>query len=76
MKRQRPNLTLETFYRQVAYGPPIISVSFGPSPRQLEPENTRDNLLATKEFVANLIDEPFIDAANETSVEAPANVSE
>jgi flavin reductase (DIM6/NTAB) family NADH-FMN oxidoreductase RutF len=36
----------------------------------------RDNVLATKEFVVNLISEPFIEAASETSVEAPADVSE
>ncbi|KAI0305575.1 hypothetical protein B0F90DRAFT_1624966 [Multifurca ochricompacta] len=58
----------------VSYNPPIISVSFRLAPRQ--PKNTRDNILATKEFVVNLISEPFIEAANETSVEAPANVSE
>jgi flavin reductase (DIM6/NTAB) family NADH-FMN oxidoreductase RutF len=59
---------------QVAYHPPIVSVSFRLSPRI--PKNTRDNILATKEFVVNLISEPFVEAANETSVEAPADVSE
>jgi len=52
----------------------MISVSFRLSPRQ--PKNTRDNILATKQFVVNLISEPFVEAANETSVEAPADVSE
>ncbi|KAH9034828.1 hypothetical protein EDB85DRAFT_1863484, partial [Lactarius pseudohatsudake] len=60
--------------RLVAYNPPIISVSFRLSPRQ--PKNTRDNILATKEFVVNLISEPFVEAANEASVEAPADISE
>jgi Flavin reductase like domain len=59
---------------QVAYHPPIVSVSFRLSPRL--PKNTRDNILATKQFVVNLISEPFAEAANETSVEAPADVSE
>ena len=62
------------FLFQVAYNPPIISISFRLSPRQ--PKNTRDNILATKQFVVNLISEPFVEAANETSVEAPADVSE
>jgi flavin reductase (DIM6/NTAB) family NADH-FMN oxidoreductase RutF len=58
----------------VAYNPPIISVSFRLFPSQ--PKDTRDNILATKQFVVNLISEPFIEAANETSVVAPADVSE
>lgn len=62
------------FLLQVAYHPPIVSVSFRLSPRL--PKNTRDNILATKQFVVNLISEPFVEAANESSVEAPADVSE
>ncbi|KAN0128132.1 hypothetical protein V8E53_014047 [Lactarius tabidus] len=69
-----PNLAPFSFFQVVAYNPPIISVSFRLSPRQ--PKNTRDNILATKEFVVNLISEPFVEAANETSVEAPADISE
>jgi flavin reductase (DIM6/NTAB) family NADH-FMN oxidoreductase RutF len=52
----------------------MVSVSFRLSPWQ--PKNTRDNILATKEFVVNLISEPFVEAANEASVEAPADISE
>jgi len=62
------------FLLQVAYHPPIVSVSFRLSPRF--PKNTRDNIITTKEFVVNLISEPFVEAANETPVEAPADVSE
>jgi flavin reductase (DIM6/NTAB) family NADH-FMN oxidoreductase RutF len=74
MKGQRLDSKLSSLPLQVAYNPPIISVSFRLSPRQ--PKNTRDNILATKQFVVNLISEPFVEAANETSVEAPADVSE
>ena len=76
MKRKRldSDSTIITFLLQVAYHPPIVSVSFRLSPGV--PKNTRDNILATKEFVVNLISEPFVEAANETSVEAPADVSE
>jgi flavin reductase (DIM6/NTAB) family NADH-FMN oxidoreductase RutF len=70
----KPNLAPFSFFQVVAYHPPIISVSFRLSPRL--PKNTRDNILATKQFVVNLISEPFAEAANETSVEAPADVSE
>jgi hypothetical protein len=66
--------TIITLLLQVAYNPPIVSVSFKLAPRISK--NTRDNILATKEFVVNLISEPFVEAANETSVEAPADVSE
>lgn len=70
----KPNLAPFSFFQVVAYHPPIVSVSFRLAPRI--PKNTRDNILATKEFVVNLISEPFVEAANETSVEAPADVSE
>ncbi|KAI9461284.1 hypothetical protein BJY52DRAFT_1203545 [Lactarius psammicola] len=69
-----PNLAPFSFFQVATYNPPIISVSFRLFPRQ--PKNTRDNILATKEFVVNLISEPFVEAANEASVEAPADISE
>ena len=44
------------------------------SPRR--PKDTRENILNTNEFVVNLISEPFVEAANSTSVEAPAEIDE
>jgi len=73
-QKTSPILHRSVFFQVVAYRPPIVSVSFRLSPGI--PKNTRDNILATKEYVVNLISEPFIEAANETSVEAPADVSE
>jgi len=70
-KRLDSDSKIITFLLQVAYHPPIVSVSFT---RIFK--NTRDNILATKEFVVNLISEPFVEAASGTSVEAPAGVSE
>lgn len=52
----------------------MLSVSFSLSPRR--PKDTRENILATKEFVVNIISEPFIEAANATCVEAPEEVDE
>lgn len=52
----------------------MVSVSFSLSPRR--PKDTRENILATKEFVVNIISEPFVEAANSTSVEAPEDVDE
>jgi len=43
------------------------------SPR---PKDTKENILATKEFTVSMISEPFIEAANIASVDAPADVNE
>ncbi|KAI0051206.1 hypothetical protein FA95DRAFT_1580759 [Auriscalpium vulgare] len=61
-------------HSKVAYNPPLISLSFTLSPRR--PKDTRENILATKEFVVNLISEPFVAAANSTSVESPQDTDE
>lgn len=62
------------FVLKVAHNPPLLSISFSFSPRR--PKDTKENILATKEFTVSIISEPFIEAANITSVEAPANVDE
>lgn len=60
-----------TFLLQVAYHPPIVSVSFRLSPRI--PKNTRYNILATKEFVVNS-DQWAV--CRGSQCETPADVSE
>lgn len=52
----------------------MVSISFALSPRR--PKDTRENILATKKFTVNIISEPFIEAANSTSVESPADTDE
>lgn len=52
----------------------MLSVSFALSQRR--PKDTRENILQTKEFTVNIISEPFIEAANSTSVESPADMNE
>jgi flavin reductase (DIM6/NTAB) family NADH-FMN oxidoreductase RutF len=52
----------------------LLSISFQLSPRR--PKDTRENILATKEFTVNIISEPFAEAANSTAVDAPADVDE
>jgi flavin reductase (DIM6/NTAB) family NADH-FMN oxidoreductase RutF len=59
---------------KVSHNPPLLSISFSLSPRR--PKDTKENILATKEFTVSMISEPFIEAANITSVEAPADVDE
>ncbi|TFK74595.1 hypothetical protein BDN72DRAFT_759620 [Pluteus cervinus] len=59
---------------KVAHNPPIISLSFSiPSKR---PKDTRENILATKEFTVNIVTESLVQAINATSAEAPAHVDE
>ncbi|KAL5484790.1 hypothetical protein ACEPAI_7432 [Sanghuangporus weigelae] len=67
-----PNLA--PFRPQVAHNPPLLSVSFVlPSNR---PKDTRENIKATEEFTVNIISEPYVEAANSTSIEAPAEIDE
>ncbi|KAH7912398.1 hypothetical protein BJ138DRAFT_1148402 [Hygrophoropsis aurantiaca] len=69
-----PNLAPFSYFSMVAHHPPLISISFSLSSKR--PKDTRENILATKEFTVNIISEPFVEAANATSVEAPAEVDE
>ncbi|KAF4598537.1 hypothetical protein EYR38_006941 [Pleurotus pulmonarius] len=56
-----------------AEGAPNLA-PFSLSPRR--PKDTRENILSTKKFTVNIISDDFIEAANSTSVEAPADVDE
>ncbi|KAH9485452.1 hypothetical protein JR316_0002360 [Psilocybe cubensis] len=47
---------------------------FSLSPRR--PKDTRNNILATREFTISIISEGFAEAANSTSVESPADTDE
>ncbi|OCB89706.1 hypothetical protein A7U60_g3054 [Sanghuangporus baumii] len=69
-----PNLAPFSYFSLVAHNPPLLSVSFVlPSNR---PKDTRENIKATSEFTVNIISEPFVEAANSTSIEAPAEIDE
>ena len=52
----------------------MISISFTLSKRR--PKDTRNNILNTQEFTVSIISEPFVEAANSTSVESPADHDE
>lgn len=52
----------------------MISLSFSLSKRR--PKDTRDNILNSKEFTVSIISEPFVEAANSTSVESSADHDE
>lgn len=59
---------------QVSHNPPMISLSFSLSKRR--PKDTRDNILSAKEFTVSIISEPFVEAADSTSVESSADHDE
>jgi len=69
-----PNLAPFSYFSLISHDPPLITVSFTISPRR--PKDTRENIKSTKEFVVNIISEPFVEAANSTSVESPADIDE
>ncbi|KIP08478.1 hypothetical protein PHLGIDRAFT_69237, partial [Phlebiopsis gigantea 11061_1 CR5-6] len=69
-----PNLAPMSYFSLVAHNPPLLSVSFSLS--KGKPKDSRENILATKEFTVSIISEPFVEAANATSVDAPPEVDE
>uniref|UniRef100_A0A8H7Y5K9 Flavin reductase like domain-containing protein n=1 Tax=Psilocybe cubensis TaxID=181762 RepID=A0A8H7Y5K9_PSICU len=69
-----PNLAPFSYFSMVSHRPPLISISFSLSPRR--PKDTRNNILATREFTISIISEGFAEAANSTSVESPADTDE
>lgn len=69
-----PNLAPMSYFNLVSHSPPLLSVSLTLSPRK--PKDTRENIKATREFTVNIISEPFVEAANVCSIEAPSDVDE
>ncbi|KAG2132005.1 uncharacterized protein EDB93DRAFT_1094114 [Suillus bovinus] len=63
-------------FRGVAHNPPLLSISFSHSVQTGKSKDTKENILATKEFTVSIISEPFIEAANTTCIDAPADVDE
>ncbi|KII85616.1 hypothetical protein PLICRDRAFT_322835 [Plicaturopsis crispa FD-325 SS-3] len=69
-----PNLAPFSWFQMITHRPPMIMFSAG---RWNGPvKDTVTNIKATNEFTVNLISEPWIEAANFASVEAPPDVSE
>ncbi|GAA6052662.1 hypothetical protein JCM3770_003917 [Rhodotorula araucariae] len=69
------NLAPFSYFNIACHDPPIVMVSFTHSNGQ-ELKGSCENILQTKEFSANIISEPFVEAANYTSIDAPKGVSE
>ncbi|KAH9819981.1 hypothetical protein DFH28DRAFT_885757 [Melampsora americana] len=68
-----PNLAPFSYFNAVGHNPPVIMISCTDIPKQ---KDTSVNIRQTKEFVVNIISEPFIEAANYTSINSPEGVSE
>ncbi|KAI8968828.1 hypothetical protein BD414DRAFT_503668 [Trametes punicea] len=69
------NLAPFSWFNQVTHHPPLISVSCAAGAKGGLKDTAR-NIKATKGFTVNIISEPFIENANVTSLDAPADVSE
>ncbi|KAF9481547.1 hypothetical protein BDN70DRAFT_830877 [Pholiota conissans] len=70
----QPNLAPFSYFSMVSHNPPLVSVSFSLSTRR--PKDTRNNIIATKEFTISIVTEAIAEAANSASVESPADTDE
>ncbi|PPQ65121.1 hypothetical protein CVT24_003012 [Panaeolus cyanescens] len=68
------NLAPISWFNQVSPYPTVISLSI--SRRDQAAKDTLRNILATKEFTANLISEAWIEQAHAASIDTPPEVSE
>jgi len=68
------NLAPFSYFNVVCHDPPIFVMGFAGGMDKAK--DTLKNLLDTKEIVINIISEEYAEAANYTSINAPAGVSE
>ncbi|KHN99690.1 FMN-binding split barrel [Metarhizium album ARSEF 1941] len=68
------NLAPFSYFNMVSHDPPLFVVGFS-SPLASAKDSLR-NLVDTGECVINIISEPFVEAANSTSIDAPYGTSE
>lgn len=65
-----------SFFNAVGTEPPLIALGLLKDPATRGLKNTAANIIATGEFVVNLVCEGDADKMNQCSVDAPADVSE
>ncbi|KAF9057198.1 hypothetical protein BJ165DRAFT_15649 [Panaeolus papilionaceus] len=70
----RENLAPFSWFNQVTPYPPIISISI--LHRSHSAKDTLKNILDLKQFTTNLISEPWIQQANISAIDTPADVGE
>ncbi|KAH7066782.1 flavoprotein-like protein oxygenase [Paraphoma chrysanthemicola] len=68
------NLAPFSYFNMVNHDPPIFVLGFAGGMDKAK--DTLKNLLETKECVINIITEEYVEAANFTSINAPAGISE
>lgn len=71
-----PNLAPYSFFNAVCSNPPTLLFCPGVRSADENPKDTYRNVLATREFVVNLVDENTAEAMNITATEVAADVNE
>lgn len=64
-----------SFFNAVGYEPPVVVLGFTPNPDGSQ-KDTPNNILATREFVVNLVDEPLAAQMNMCAASLPADIDE
>lgn len=64
-----------SFFNAMGYEPPVVVLGFTPSADGLQ-KDTPNNILETREFVVNLVDEPLAAQMNICAATLPADVDE
>ncbi len=72
----KPNLAPFSFFNAVCYNPPTLLFCPGVRATDAGRKDTYYNLLATKEFVINIVTEELAEAMNITATEMPPEVNE
>ncbi|KAL7003910.1 hypothetical protein EMMF5_006546, partial [Cystobasidiomycetes sp. EMM_F5] len=74
------NLAPFSYFAPMGYRPPMVMVHFSATKPIVNGEgnhkDTLTNIKATKEFVINMISEPFAEASNFAAINAPNDISE
>ncbi|KAG7109596.1 hypothetical protein HYQ44_011580 [Verticillium longisporum] len=68
------NLAPFSYFNMINHDPPLFSLGFSSS--LAAPKDSLRNLVDTERLVINIISEPFLEAANATSINAPHGLSE
>lgn len=71
----RANAAPFSFFNAMGYEPPVVVIGFTPQPDG-SLKDTPNNILETKEFVVNLVDEPLAAQMNICAATLPADVDE
>jgi flavin reductase (DIM6/NTAB) family NADH-FMN oxidoreductase RutF len=65
-----------SFFNMVSHIPPLVSVSIAHQKRSGEPKDTLTNILATGEFVVNIVSSEIVAAVERCSENYPSDVDE